>query len=574
VADEIAAGDAAPAEEPNFDQAFFLALAVKGKDAWNAWRRDPANKDVRVTFKGVDFSEAPRDQINFEGFEFGDRADFSRCKWRGGEWSEIRDDPNAFKPGRAFFIGAAFGDRASFGGAAFGDWASFGGAAFGDRASFDGAAFGDDANFSRAAFGDDANFSRAAFGACADFAFAAYGALADFYGAAFGRGADFIGTAFGQITTFIDATFERGAEFFGATFGMGTSFGRAVFDGDANFTGAAFGGWPTPHFGGIMGRLDVFEQTHFKGLAIFIGKSKQQLTRDLLPPHGMDKRTIIELEQRHDSLSLEDGTGPDRFLTVSFTNARFDGEADFSGRSFERDADFVGARFYSPPNFDGAANIARIDLTGAYISFVPPSSCFHWTKYTSIPIRLRAFRKIAEETKNHDLERDLYIEERKAERGVYWHQLVEELKKQPWTEKPLIASRLAVHVLWIIVMGAYWALADYGSSFVRPATWLVSSVWLFHFGYAAILAPLVPQAGTLDAAKYARAEWMVALGNAVPFVGPLTIDAEVKKILFCPGGDCPIPPDGYQLLVLSQNLLSIILVFFIGLALRNYFRIK
>jgi hypothetical protein len=60
MADEITPGDEPPAEQPKYDQAFFLALAAKGKDAWNAWRRDPANKDVRVTFAGIDFSEAPR----------------------------------------------------------------------------------------------------------------------------------------------------------------------------------------------------------------------------------------------------------------------------------------------------------------------------------------------------------------------------------------------------------------------------------------------------------------------------------------------------------------------------------
>ena len=110
-------------------------------------------------------------------------------------------------------------------------------------------------------------------------------------------------------------------------------------------------------------------------------------------------------------------------------------------------------------------------------------------------------------------------------------------------------------------MGVYWALADYGRSFARPAIWLAASVWLFHLGYSAILAPLMQQAGEVNADKYARAEWMVALGNAVPFVGPLTIDAEIKKFLFCPGfGPClPIPPEGFQLLVIGQNLLSIIL---------------
>jgi hypothetical protein len=66
-------------ERPKYDQKFFLALAAKGGDAWNAWRRDPANKDVRVTFVGVDFSQAPRDRIDFSGFQFGNEADFSFC---------------------------------------------------------------------------------------------------------------------------------------------------------------------------------------------------------------------------------------------------------------------------------------------------------------------------------------------------------------------------------------------------------------------------------------------------------------------------------------------------------------
>jgi hypothetical protein len=232
----------------------------------------------------------------------------------------------------------------------------------------------------------------------------------------------------------------------------------------------------------------------------------------------------------------------------------------------------------------------------------------HWTKDSEVPLRLRAFRKIAEETKNHDLERDLYIEERKAERGVYWRQLLDELKQAPeelkkkleditnqkrhvwlewrlkrrarcayWLGLAAKIARLAVHGLWIGVMGLYWALADYGRSFILPAAWLVASGFFFYWCYGKILAPLMPKAGPL-ADKYAHAVGMVALGNTVPFVGPLTIDGEVKKFLFCPSNaaSClpPIPPEGYQLLVLGQNLFSIILVFFIGLALRNYFKIK
>jgi hypothetical protein len=76
--------------DEKYDQTFFLDLAAKGKYTWNAWRRIPANKGVRVTFAGVDFSEPPRDGIDFSGFEFGDSANFSQCKWRGVEWVETR----------------------------------------------------------------------------------------------------------------------------------------------------------------------------------------------------------------------------------------------------------------------------------------------------------------------------------------------------------------------------------------------------------------------------------------------------------------------------------------------------
>ncbi|HUI20532.1 MAG TPA: hypothetical protein VLZ74_05755 [Methylocella sp.] len=138
--------------------------------------------------------------------------------------------------------------------------------------------------------------------------------------------------------------------------------------------------------------------------------------------------------------------------------------------------------------------------------------------------------------------------------------------------------RLITHILWVGVMGAYWAFADYGRSFVRPLAWLIASGFIFYrWGYPAVLASIRPLAGTPDGAKYDHAVRMLALGNTVPFIGPLTIDSEIKKFLFCPTNNCLgplIPPEAYQLLVLGQNLLSIILVFFIGLALRNYFKIK
>ncbi|MGA9486963.1 MAG: pentapeptide repeat-containing protein, partial [Methylocella sp.] len=141
--------------DEKYDQDFFLALAVKGKDAWNEWRRDPAHKDVRVTFAGIDFSEPPRDKIDFSGFEFGNDGDFSQCKWRGG-WGragDILQMGNRFSSGQAFFKGAAFGRAASFVGATFGSDANFTGTAFGDSAIFTYALFGPGAKFDDAVFG-------------------------------------------------------------------------------------------------------------------------------------------------------------------------------------------------------------------------------------------------------------------------------------------------------------------------------------------------------------------------------------------------------------------------------------
>jgi hypothetical protein len=100
--------------------------------------------------------------------------------------------------------------------------------------------------------------------------------------------------------------------------------------------------------------------------------------------------------------------------------------------------------------------------------------------------------------------------------------------------------------------------------------------FFFHWRYSTVLAAQIHEAGPANAERYGRVIWMAAFGNAVPFIGPLTIDSEIKKFLFCPGfGPClPIPPEWFQFWTLFQNLLSIILVFFIGLALRNYFKIK
>jgi hypothetical protein len=584
--DETPPGGEPPAETPKYDQEFFLALALQGKEKWNEWRHDPANEDVRVTFEGVDFSNPPRDKIDFSGFEFGNEANFSKCKWRGAGWKRIREIPEAFKSGRAFFAKAIFGYASNFSGATLGDCAVFTGVNFGRSANFLKTKFGVAANFIGATIGEQADFTGAVFGEGATFTGAVLGPQVFFTSAAFGGLASFTGTSFGFDTNFVDARFGYNTDFTGsmiddqadftratftrfvnfgkASFGDRVSFNEATFNGLARFTGAAFGSEA------------LFSQADFNGEADFTGMSKEQWRANFGPPFpGMAEEAFRALIQRHEESWERRVSGPDRFLRVWFSHAHFDDEVSFSDRSFVKHADFSRARFYYAPNLDWTGNFAQFDFKGAQFGLAPSGRLFRAAE-TKLPSLLRAMRRAAEEARDHDLERDLYIAERKAELGINQLELLNDLKKVAWIERPLTVWRLFSHMWWVVAMFFYWALANYGRSFLLPLAWFGLSVPLFYWAYGVILAPLVPLTSSLAAAKYARALWMVALGNAVPFVGPLTIDADIKKFLFCTGfGDClPMPPPGYQLLVLFQNLLSIILVFFIGLAVRNYFKIK
>ncbi|HEY8008582.1 MAG TPA: pentapeptide repeat-containing protein [Methylocella sp.] len=512
-------------------KAFFLALAAAGKDAWNTWRSDSANKDVYVTFSGIDFSQAPKDGINFSGFEFGDCADFSQCKWRGVDLFRA-GATDIFKPGRACFLGASFGYRANFEGATFNDFASFTGASFGDRASFAGAAFGQYASFTG--------------------------------GVEFGAQASFEGAMFDAAARLDAAGFDDGVSFRGATFDGGASFQEAVIGPVANFDGTAFGDWT------------FFDFAVFKGAVTFNGKPLAQWTEFFRSiTHGLAPDTRRALKKMHKRSWKINGSAPDRFLSLSFPNVHFCGDATFSGRSFERRAVFTASQFDRPPDFDAVTNASRIDFTGAHFSF-DSRGRLPWD--SEVLGCLRTFRKVAEETKNHDLEHDLYIEERKAERGVSLHRLLEEFKRAPITGKPLIIGQLLRQCLWIAIIFGYWALADYGRSVERPLAWLVVSVFIFHYWYALMLTPLKQQVDPANKDYYDQAVWMLALGDAVPFVGHLSIDAGIKKSLYCPSDVCgehsPIPPLGVQVLVIVQNVVSITLIFFFGLALRNYFKIK
>jgi uncharacterized protein YjbI with pentapeptide repeats len=573
--------------KPVYDQEFFLALARCGKDVWNRW--SAANEKTAVTFSGHDFA-INSEKIDFSGFIFGGETTFASCKFGKDltldEWDR---GSLSFVPGRARFTGAIFkskvylynaefGDGVDFSEAEFFATAYFSRSIFGRKVSFMKAKFHQDCNFSNTMFDWSARFSEALFDGFASFSTAAFKSTNEWVAARFDR-ANFTNSIFASGPRFSKASFAR-ANFEGAIIGSGASFAHATFRGDARFDGYSIEQW--------WREFDT-------SMVYWDDKDREQHRSRLVP-------------------LVEASSGPGEFRSLDFEDATFLKAAVFSGRIFEKNADFSGVVFKEPPEFARCEGIENIDFYGTEVGFSGWLGT-RWTADTTIPTRLRALRKHAEDSKNHDFERDLYIAERQAERGVIlayrirhgWKNLLAAPIRvtSVWTSvlsallTPILAiravlgglARILIHMGWILVMFGYWLIADYGRSFARPLLALIASLPVAWWSYSQVLVPprqvgtpeSIQRVATFDAAMQA-----FAISNAVPFVGPLTLERDVKLTLLC--GDrpidaqhaqasgqpvcVPIPGRRFQLLALAQSIFSALCIFFAGLALRNYFKLR
>ena len=116
------------------------------------------------------------------------------------------------------------------------------------------------------------------------------------------------------------------------------------------------------------------------------------------------------------------------FRSISFSQARFLGRASFDERDFRREANFSASSFAVPPDFRATEHCENLDWTEVRFSF----GCYlrlgrftipvrGWTTQNDTVTRLRRLRGIAKEIHAVDAERDLFILERQAERGILWH---------------------------------------------------------------------------------------------------------------------------------------------------------
>ena len=536
-----------------------------------------------VNFSGIDFTLPFNRRISFHKFNFGDKANFNGAIFGS---LEVPRQPleehaslltiyrDAFKSstyspeGGAQFQESHFGNRASFEKTRFGRGANFSHCKFGEKLSFNAAYFDDSAFFEGSRFGKNSSLRGVLFIGVCFFGGAVFEDKISFTGSNFFGGAYFIGTKFGDRAQFDGASFARGADFRNASFGNSAQFRGTSFHLLAKFDEATFG-----------------HETTFEGMA---PKELNSLFNSVANQYAQSDGLRENLPPREES--------DNRSITmpvITFIQARFDGVSSFANRKFEEPANFRGTRFNQPPEFAGSDGHGFLDLTGIDVHAHgalrlpiwsvtrewtwrdivyfpigwqrPRAPSDGWTTSSEMATRVRRFRQLASSIHAHDTERDLFILERRLERGYQWH------------HKGAFAALPAILMLFF-----YGILSNYGRSLLRPFLWLLAATAAFHAYTVDCYAAL--QGHTFDTAglrwwEVVRDHYLAndqlnafTLGNTIPFVGLYgTTRRSIVQSLF--GPEMAVPWEIY-LASTCQSIVSIVLIFLFLLAVRTLLRLK
>ncbi|MDK9721204.1 MAG: pentapeptide repeat-containing protein [Rhodospirillales bacterium] len=368
--------------------------------------------------------------------------------------------------------------------------------------------------------------------------------------------------------TFAGALFGDGAIFQSATFGDEANFQSATFGDEANFQSATFGGNADFQFATFGVRANFSDAT-FKGYAYFSGRISKEIheTQNALEIKrnltGANRRDLVK--EKLNDFDL------DNLANISFHKAHFLGGVEFKDRKFEG---FSQARFDQPPVFENCEGMERLDVMGANFGFAglrpkylwwdAEENQSGWTTDSNIPTRLRILRKQMEDIKAHDAERDLFIAERMAERGVLWDAAFKKL----FPLKSFITMQWPVSLLKAIgatgLLFFFQLLSDCGRSAKRPFVLFAANMAGFYYLYSALIPPTL--------IRFEENVRSFTLGHSLPFATSLSpVQVEVMKRLF---GDKLEMPFCIELLSIFQSLIGALLLFLFLQAVRNHFRLR
>jgi uncharacterized protein YjbI with pentapeptide repeats len=428
----------------------------------------------------------------------------------------------------ATFENSTFPFGASFTNAIFRFGASFNNATFVGPSEFADATFNEEATFSSAAFDGEVRFSGAIFSGLVSFGSATFTEWVAFNRATFRRSAIFgqlievERPLFGAVCNRA-SFFGRGASFEGATFAGKVTFRNAVFSGQRSLDGA------------------VFDQATFSDLAIFGGTTfdcRATFRGALLIYMAGFKGAIFVEEADFTKATLS---------RTTFERTIFSGQVEFNNTVFADHAIFLGVNFEGPSSFVNAEMNGETSFEDAVFKTDPPrffgAKLHQGTVWRGIKwptpkgakkagtfIEAYACLKLEmDRLKKHEDELDLFALEMQSRRALLG----------PWRGLPI---------------AIYGALSDFGRSYLRP---LVALFYLALIGTLAFLPSESLSPGQSLGLSFANS--LNVFGFRRDFFEP----AVIARL-----------PTWLEAFSALQTILGAILLFLVGLGIRNKFRMK
>jgi uncharacterized protein YjbI with pentapeptide repeats len=530
-------------------------------------------------YKGVTFTgPVTLKDVRFQqGFSFAGATFLGPVKLTGVSNDRIRGSI-------AQFAGAFFGQTlrarkctfylCDFTGVRFEQFADFRGTRFYASAKFDKTQFPIAANFSATIFNGSGNFRQANFGGSCDFervVFKYKHSHARFNEVQFAHHVGFNQAQFSGSVDYTDAVFKSGVSFEDSRFHHGAApssqdsdadvteengdfailFDRVTFRADddgqtANFKSARFGDHTVP-------RPVSFKSAMFRPSATEIRAKPSPLTTNFT-----EMECSGPVDFRDASFSEN--------VSVDFAQTRFADDVDFSGCSFAGDAAFEKchargdfllsqARFARYPNFKQTNFHHHPELSQAILP--SRSTTVSRRDRGDVVQRMNVLRRMAQKTDDKKMEYDLLVRELKLEGGF--------------------------------ASGTYGLVSKYGQSWLRPAVWLLVFSFMFFpalyltngkmgqsFMARASTSPVKAltacEDGSGDYALFAALEHSIRTALVVSAQN----EARAGRVSNCLGFNGASSARGLGAVTLEacQTILTLILVFFIGQAVRRRLQMR
>lgn len=350
---------------------------------------------------------------------------------------------------------------------------------------------------------------------------------------------DFVGAQFAGAVSFQDANFQAAVTFHNAEFSDVASF-RSAQLGKTNFRSAKFCGTTTFRNATFRDFAD-FQSATFADIATF--HSAKFLAAATFKSAKFDDFAnfhAVEFSGTADFASAA------FIMVANFRSVTFSNGALFHSSRFDDDLDFINATFEAMTSFAGAGFVNQVpDFRGATMH---EATEWHGTIWPEPQEGEKAQKQVytyerlkqeMERLKKHEDEQTFFRKELRARRGLF----------------PVYSGARLLNFI-------YQATSDYGNSIVRP---LVGLLCVFVVGIAIFMR-------SPAAASHCSSSMSLELATRISFANIFVLLPDKREIMTPELLSCWSTTA--RIVSGLQSLTGVVLLFLLGLALRNRFRMK